>query len=85
MKINVIDIIDFLKTDILNVFGCVDNAAIKHIRAPQFVDKDTLDWVNSNKKEKQLIAESSKAKIIIVDKGVKYSETLKLQNKIIRY
>lgn len=43
----------------------------------------TLDWINPNKVNKQLIAEASKAKVILVDSSIEYSSKLLEQNKVL--
>ena len=78
-NINLIDIIRFLESDLIVVHGDPDSVIIRYLRDPEHVDEYTLDWINPLKPDKQKIAETSKAKVIIADKEVVFSETLKNQ------
>jgi len=82
-QIQIKEIIDFLGSDVIGVFGNVDDVYIKHLRPVESVDEDTLDWVNSIKEDKQKITENSIAHVILVDKEVKYSSTIHSQNKLL--
>jgi UDP-3-O-[3-hydroxymyristoyl] glucosamine N-acyltransferase len=77
------EIIDFLGSDVLQVFGKYDNVCVKHLRPAESVDEDTLDWVNPIKRNKQRIAENSRARIILVDKEVQYTGTICSQQKVL--
>jgi len=77
------DIIEFLKDDLIDVYGEPESIIVKHLRDSENVDEFTLDWINPVKQEKQKIVEASKAKAIIVDKEVIYSEILKNQGKVL--
>jgi len=83
MKVNVIDIISFLADNVINVFGVYDDVVVRHLREPKEVDTLTLDWINYSNKNKQKIAESSTAKVIIVDQEVYFSEKLQKQGKVL--
>jgi UDP-3-O-[3-hydroxymyristoyl] glucosamine N-acyltransferase len=76
-------IIDFLGSDIINVFGNIENVYIKYLRPTDTVDKDTLDWIGLAKQDRQQVAEQSKAYVILCDPSVTYSEIIKLQKKIL--
>jgi UDP-3-O-[3-hydroxymyristoyl] glucosamine N-acyltransferase len=82
-EIRLDEIIKFISNDIINIYGENKSIIIKYLKDPESVDEYTLDWINSNKIEKQKIAESSKAKVIIVDKDVYYSNLIKKQGKIL--
>jgi UDP-3-O-[3-hydroxymyristoyl] glucosamine N-acyltransferase len=82
-NINLIDIIRFLESDLIVVHGDPDSVIIRYLRDPEHVDEYTLDWINPLKPDKQKIAETSKAKVIVVDKEVVFSETLKNQEKVL--
>ena len=82
-NINLIDIIRFLESDLIVVHGDPDSVIIRYLRDPEHVDEYTLDWINPLKPDKQKIAETSKAKVIIADKEVVFSETLKNQGKVL--
>ena len=76
-------IIEFLSDELINVYGDPESVIVKHLSEPERVDEFTLDWINPIKQEKQKIAETSKAKVVIADKEVLFSETLKNQGKVL--
>lgn len=76
-------ILEFLQSDILNIYGNPGNICIKYLKEPRLVDEFTLDWINSNKNDKQAIAENSKAKAIVTTDELDYSEKIRIQNKIL--
>jgi len=76
-------IIEFLSDELINVYGDPESVIVKHLSEPERVDEFTLDWINPIKQEKQKIAEASKAKAIIADKEVVYSELLRNQGKVL--
>jgi len=77
------DIITFLDNSLIAVYGEPDSVVVRYLRDPEHVDELTLDWVNPAKQDKQKIAETSKAKVVIADKEVLFSETLKNQGKVL--
>ena len=83
MQIKLIEIIKFLDEQVLKVLGNPDDIHIKYLKSPENVDEFTLDWINPNKQNKQQIAESSKAKALLTDNSVIYSEKLAEQKKVI--
>ncbi len=82
-NIDLKDIITFLDNSLIAVYGEPNSVVVRHLRDPEHVDEFTLDWVNPAKPEKQKIAETSRAKVIIADKEVVFSETLKNQGKVL--
>ena len=76
-------IIDFLGSDVIQVFGNLKGVYVKYLKPSEAVDEDTLDWVNSIRPDKQVIAENSKAKVILADEEVQYTSTIQSQNKIL--
>ena len=82
-KIAVHEIINFLDSDVINVFGNVDDVFIKYLKPTELVDKYTLDWIGILKQNKQNIAEQTKSDVIICDSSVGYTELIKQQNKIL--
>jgi UDP-3-O-[3-hydroxymyristoyl] glucosamine N-acyltransferase len=82
-NIDLKDIVSFLDNSLLDVCGAPDSVVVRYLRDPEHVDEFTLDWINSAKQEKQKVAEASKAKVIIADKEVVFSETLKNQGKVL--
>ena len=81
--ITIKEIINFLDSDVVRIHGNPENVVIKHLRPPESVDGETLDWINTTKKNKQQIAEHSKARVIIADQEVEYSNLMQAQNKIL--
>ena len=77
------DIIKFLDNSLITIYGKPDSVVVRHLRDPEHVDEYTLDWINPLKPDKQKIAETSKAKVVIADKEVLFSETLKNQGKVL--
>jgi len=76
-------IIEFLSEELIDVYGETESIIVKHLRDPEHVDEFTLDWINPAKLEKLKIAETSKAKAIIVDKEVAFSDVLRNQGKVL--
>jgi len=84
MKIPLTEIIDFLAGDLLAINGeNTESIIVKYLKEPAKVDEFTLDWINSDKENKQQFAESTKAKAIIADDGITFSSVLKQQGKIL--
>ena len=80
-KIALQEIIDFLGSDVIQVFGAVENVYVKHLKPIESADEETLDWVNSVKRHKQQIVEHSKARVILVDQDIRYTNAVQSQNK----
>ncbi len=80
-KIPLQTIISFLGSKIIEVKGPIDDVYVDNIVDVAHTVETTLDWVNPVKKNKQQIAENSLAKVILVDKDVVYSDTLKKSGK----
>lgn len=83
MNILVSDILNFLKSEIENVYGNPQNLFVRHLQPSKKVDEYTLDWIGKNNNKKQEIAEKSKAKVIITDSSVVYSDNLRSFDKVI--
>ena len=82
-KIKLEDIIEFLDTNVKQVFGNPENIFITNLNSSNNVDKHTLDWINPVKENKQSLALNTKARVIIVSKDVNYTSELKKQGKIL--
>ena len=82
-SVSVKSIIQFLGEKLLYIYGLYDNAYVDNIADIEHVNEFSLDWVNSNKSDKQTVAELSKAKTLIVDENVCFTETIKQQAKIL--
>lgn len=81
MIITLNEIIAFLGKDLLSVYGLVGDAYIDNLADADHVNEHTLDWVASQKSNRQAIAEMSKAHCLLVDESIYYSDTLKNQRK----
>ena len=62
-KVSIEDIIQYLGSDIVSVFGPTKSVYIYNIPDASNVGEESLDWVNSSKTGKQEIAENSRAKV----------------------
>ena len=82
-QIRVKEIIDFLGDKVLNIYGVFDNLYIDNLADAEHVNEHTLDWVNANKQNKQEIAEVSKAKCLLVDETVEYTNSIQQQEKVL--
>lgn len=80
--ISVEAIINKFGDSLIEVKGNYSGVSVDNVADPQHTTGSTLDWVNSTKTNKQEIAESTIAKVVIVDETVKYSEICKNQNKV---
>lgn len=80
-RVEISQIIDFLGKDLLRIDGDGDATYVDSISDPAHVAESSLDWVNSSKADKQQIAESSKAKVLVVDIDVTYSQYIKESKK----
>ena len=69
-KIPISDNIDFLGKENVCVIGDATNCYIDNLADVAHTNVSTLDWVNPVKVNKQVIAESSEARVILVDKDV---------------
>lgn len=69
------------KDEIMAVYGKSENIVVRYLQDPDNVDEFTLDWIHPNRKDKQLLAELSLAKVIVATDEVEYTATLKEQNK----
>jgi len=77
------DIIAFLGYDVIDVLGSISRVYVMHLKPSESVDEYTLDWINPTKANKQAIAENSKARVILVDKDIQYTESIRSQRKIL--
>jgi UDP-3-O-[3-hydroxymyristoyl] glucosamine N-acyltransferase len=77
------DIIKFLGSEITTTLGNPDGIYLRYLRDIQNVDEFTLDWIGTRLVDKQLLAEKSRAKAILVNDGVEYSNVLVEQGKVL--
>lgn len=83
-KIKVADIIGFLGAEIISVQGKVDDCTyVDNIPDSSNVEEFSLDWVNSSKDNKQIIAENSRAKVLVVDPSVVLSPIMENVGKVL--
>ncbi len=82
-QIRVSDVICMLGRQVLRIYGNPDGKYVDNVADLEHVSISTLDWVNSEKHNKQEIAENSKANTIIVDQDIEYSETIKQDGKVL--
>lgn len=69
-KVYIKDIIELLGVNNVNVIGDASDCYIDNLADAEHVTETTLDWVNPVKNDKQSIAESSRAKVILVDEDI---------------
>lgn len=82
-RVEISQLVEFLGADLLKVEGKGNATYIDNIPDPSHVEETSLDWVNSSKVEKQQIAESSKAKVLVVDPGVIFTEVMEKNGKML--
>ena len=68
--------IKFLGDKVLNYEGPLEDVFIDNLAEVERVNETTLDWINPSKQNKQLIAEQSRAIVLLVDEGVVYTQYL---------
>lgn len=69
-KIPIKEIITYLGSSVLGVFGNTEDVFIDNLAEVERVSETTLDWINPSKHNKQEIAEGSKARVMLVDENV---------------
>lgn len=69
-KILIDDLLDFLADHIVKVPEHSSDIFIDNLAEVERVNETTLDWINPSKANKQQIAESSKARVLLVDESV---------------
>jgi len=82
-RVDIQVIVDFLSEAIKEVYGNYDQIYIDNISDAENVNETTLDWINPSKGNKQDIADSSKAKVLLVDSSLSYSSVMKEQHKVL--
>lgn len=79
-KVSTKEIVSFLGEEVICVEGRMDGF-IDHLSDASNVDRTTLDWIKPSNPDKQLIAEKSKATVLLVDADIKYSSVLRDNDK----
>lgn len=84
-RIQITEIIRILNNNVIKTEGPIENVYIDNISDVKHTTETTLDWINPNKLDKQIIVEKTLAKVVLVDTSVVYSDKLKNQNKTLIY
>ena len=82
-KIPLSDIIAFLGDELLAVYGNVADAFIDNLADVEHTNERTLDWIIPTKPNKTALAEQSKAKALLVDSKVDYTQSMIDAGKIL--
>lgn len=69
-RVGLSEIVTFLGDRVLNISGSIEGVWIDNLTEVERVNETTLDWVKPSKLNKQQIAESSRAKVLLVDTSV---------------
>lgn len=80
-RIELSDILAFLGDDVICIAGIQENVYIDNLADLANVNETTLDWVLPSKVNKQQIAETTKARAVLVDDEVVYSDIMKENGK----
>lgn len=84
-KIYIEEILAFLGDKCISVKGDYTDVYIDNLADIYHINETTLDWVSPTKKNKQEIVEKSKAKVILVDNQIVYSEEILRQKKVLLF
>lgn len=84
-EVSINKIKSFLGKEILSIEGPQNGIYIDNLSDADRVNETTLDWINPSKVNKQIIAEQSKAKVLLVDETVEYSQIITEQCKTLIY
>lgn len=69
-RVEIREIIALLGDKVISVDGTERDVYIDNLAEVERVNETTLDWINPSKQNKQEIAETSKAKVLLVDENV---------------
>lgn len=69
-KVLVSSILNFLGDTVISVDGAIDGVFIDNLADVERVNETTLDWINPSRQNKQSIAETSKAYVLLVDETI---------------
>lgn len=75
------EILAFLGDMVIRVEGSVTDVSIDNLADVEHTIPSTLDWVNPAKKNAQVIAEHSNARVILVGENVTYSDAIRSSEK----
>jgi len=76
-------LIDFLRDDIIQIYGLDEDIEIEGIADMNNSDSKYLDWIHQKSKNSQEKAESSKSKVIIANQDVVYNNSMKSTGKVL--
>lgn len=82
-RIDVEQIIAFLGSDLLHIYGDTKNVFIDNLADVENTNITTLDWVNPSSANQQKMAELSKALVIIVGPHVEYNNVMIKNKKVL--
>lgn len=82
-KITVSDILTFLDNDVIRVEGETEGVWIDNLCDAAHITCTSLDWVGAKRSDKQVVVETSKARVVLVDETVEYSPVMKQEAKIL--
>ena len=69
-KINLEELLSIIGDRVLRIEGEIKDLYIDNLAEVERVNETTLDWINPSKKNKQEIAEVSKARVLLVDESI---------------
>ena len=70
-KVTVNELVSFLGKEVIRVYGeTVENLYIDNLADVAHVSETTLDWVKPSNPNRQIVAEQSKARVVLVDEEV---------------
>ena len=82
-EIKIAELIAFLGDELIRVEGTISDAFIDNLADVEHINEHTLDWVIPTKQDKISIIERSRAKVVLVDPEVHYTESLRQKEKIL--
>lgn len=81
--IKLTSILEFLGNKVIEVKGTIADVWVDNVADASHTTKTTLDWVNTNRPNMQLVAEESIANVVLVSEQVQYTDKMKQQQKIL--
>jgi len=81
--IAVTELIEFLGSEVIQVFGIIETISVKHLKPIGDVDENTLDWVGELRVDKQQMAGLTRAKVILCDSSVMFNKVMSDQQKVL--
>ena len=79
-KVYIRQVVEFLGEKVVAVYGNTD-CFIDNLSDIDNVNENTLDWINPKKTNSQFRAENSKARVVLVDPSIVYTDALKSNKK----